>query len=84
MWMKILVAVVIGAIIGWIASKIMKSKNSVLGNIILGILGSALGGFLGGLLKIEPSSWILSMILAIACACLLLWLYKKLFKGGKR
>ena len=83
MLVKLLVSVVIGAIIGWVAGKIMKTKNSVLGNIILGILGSALCGFLGGLLNIEPTSWIVSMILAIACSCLLLWLYKKVFKGGR-
>lgn len=78
MFMKILVAIVIGAIVGWIARKVMNSKGSLLMNILLGIAGSALGGFIGGLLNIEPTSWILSMLLAVGCSCLILWIVKKL------
>ena len=78
MFMKILVAVVIGAIVGWLARLVMKSKGSLLTNILLGIAGSALGSFLGGLLKIEPTSWILSMLLAVGGSCLILWIVKKL------
>lgn len=78
MFMKILVAVVIGAIVGWLARLVMKSKGSLLTNILLGIAGSALGGFLGGLLNIEPTSWILSMLLAVGGSCLILWIVKKL------
>ena len=84
MLLKLLISVVIGAIIGWIAGKIMRSKGSFLRNVLLGAGGSALGGFLGGLLKIEPTSWIVSMALAIGCACLLIWLCRKLFPGKAR
>ena len=84
MLMKLLISVVVGAIIGWLAGKLMKSDGSLLRNILLGIGGSALGGFVGGLLKIEPTSWIVSMILAVACACLLLWLYHKFFQKKKK
>ena len=80
MLMKILISLVIGAIVGWLAGKIMKSRGGLIRNIILGIAGSAVGGFLGGLLKIEPTSWIVSMLLAVGGACLLLWLYQLLFK----
>ena len=78
MFMKILVAVVIGAIVGWLARLVMKSKGSLLTNILLGIAGSALGSFLGGLLNIEPTSWILSMLFAVGGSCLILWIVKKL------
>lgn len=79
MLLKLLISIVVGALIGWLAGKIMKSKGSLLRNILLGVGGSALGGFLGGLLKIEPTSWIVSMLLAVTCACLILWLWGKLF-----
>ncbi len=78
MFTKILVSIVIGAIVGWLARKVMKSKGSLLMNILLGIAGSALGGFIGGLLHIEPTSWILSMLLAVGGSCLILWVVKKL------
>ena len=76
---KLIVSIVVGALIGWLAGKLMKSKGSLLRNILLGVGGSALGGFLGGLLRIDPTSWIVSMLLAVACSCLLLWLWGKLF-----
>lgn len=79
---KILVAVVIGAIIGWLAGKLMNSKGGLLRNILLGIAGSAVGGFLGGLLNVEPTSWIVSMLLSVGGACLIIWLQRKLF--GKK
>ncbi len=35
-----------GAIVGWLAGLIMKDSRGIIGNIIVGILGSALGGWL--------------------------------------
>ncbi|MCI5777873.1 MAG: GlsB/YeaQ/YmgE family stress response membrane protein [Bacteroidales bacterium] len=46
--MNIIVYIVIGAIVGWIAGKIMKSKMGVFGNIIVGIVGGGIGGWLLG------------------------------------
>ncbi|HSC81083.1 MAG TPA: GlsB/YeaQ/YmgE family stress response membrane protein [Chitinolyticbacter sp.] len=46
----ILVAIVVGALIGWIASKVMgtDSQQGAIANIIVGIVGSALGSWLFG------------------------------------
>ena len=43
--------VIIGAIAGWLAGKIVKGGGfGLIGNIVVGIIGSLLGGFLlGGL-----------------------------------
>ena len=43
--------VIIGAIAGWLAGKIVKGGGfGLIGNIVIGIIGSLLGGFLlGGL-----------------------------------
>ncbi len=76
---KILVAVLIGALAGWIGGKIMKSKQSFLGNVIIGIVGGALGGWLGSLIGIG-GGWVMSIILAVAGACLLIWLFRLVFK----
>lgn len=40
-----IVWIVVGAIAGWLAGVVMKSHQSLLGNIILGIVGSFVGGF---------------------------------------
>ena len=37
---------VFGAIIGWIAGAIMKDQRGIVGNIIVGIIGSLIGGWL--------------------------------------
>lgn len=46
--MNILVFLIVGGVIGWIASMIMRTdaQQGVLLNIVVGIVGSALGGLL--------------------------------------
>ena len=75
---KILVAILLGALAGWIAGKIMKSKSGFWGNVVLGILGGALGGWLGSLIGIG-GGWVMSVILAIAGACLIIFLFRLIF-----
>jgi len=40
-----LVWIVVGAIAGWLAGRVMKSRQSLIVNIVLGIVGSFVGGF---------------------------------------
>lgn len=44
--MQWLISLGIGALAGWLAAQIMKSKSDLLTNLIVGILGSILGGIL--------------------------------------
>lgn len=44
--MSILIWILFGALVGWIASAIMGSNDGLLINIILGIVGALLGGWL--------------------------------------
>jgi uncharacterized membrane protein YeaQ/YmgE (transglycosylase-associated protein family) len=76
---QLIVAILLGALIGWLAGKLMKSDGSFLRNLILGILGAALGGWLGGLIGIG-GGWVMSIILAIAGACLIIFLWRLIFK----
>ncbi|MBO4229104.1 MAG: GlsB/YeaQ/YmgE family stress response membrane protein [Clostridia bacterium] len=76
---QILVSLVIGALVGWLAGKIMKSKNGLLVNIILGILGGALGGWLGSLIGIG-GGWVTSILLAIGGSCLIIWILRLIKK----
>lgn len=44
--MSWIAAIIVGAIIGWIAEKLMKSDMGLLMNIVIGIVGSSLGRWL--------------------------------------
>lgn len=77
---QILVEIVIGAICGFVASKLMKvNGKGLLFYIIVGVIGGAVGGLLGNLIKISDG-WLFGIILSIVGSCLVVWLYKKLFK----
>ena len=44
--MSILVYIIFGALVGWVASMIMASANGLLIDIIVGIVGASLGGWI--------------------------------------
>lgn len=80
---------IFGAIVGWIASKIMgtDAQQGALMNIIVGIVGALLGGFLWGLLTGSSDPYSLtdigSWVTAIVGACLLVFLVG-MFTGRRR
>lgn len=41
-------SLILGALIGWIASKLMGSRGGLIRNLILGVVGSAVGNWLAG------------------------------------
>lgn len=77
----IIVWLIFGAIVGWIASKIMgtDSQQGALANIVVGILGAFLGGFLAGLIDMpSPVAGIdlYSFLIALLGAVVLLAIVK--------
>jgi len=44
--MNILIWLVVGAVIGWLASVIMRTQEGILLNIVIGIVGALIGGWL--------------------------------------
>ncbi len=44
--MSIILWIIFGAIVGWVASLVMGTNDSLILNIILGIVGAMLGGWL--------------------------------------
>ena len=72
---SIIVMLIIGAIAGWLAGKIMKGRGfGVIGNIIVGIVGAILGGFIFGLIGIAASGLVGSLITATVGAVVLLFI----------
>ena len=68
--------IIIGAIAGWIAGKIVKGRGSgILMNIVIGIVGALIGGFLlSFFLNTAGGGWWFTLFTAILGAVILLWL----------
>jgi len=69
-----IVFLVIGGLIGWLASILMKTNGQMglLANILVGVAGAYIGGWLGGVLGISVSGWVGAALLALGGAVLLI------------
>ena len=78
--MDLIITIVVGGIIGWLAGLIMKTsaQMGILANVIVGIIGSSLGYWLAGLLGIAAYGAIARWIVAVAGAVILIWILKAL------
>lgn len=47
--MSIIIAIIIGGIIGWLAAAVTGRDEGILGSIAIGIVGSIIGGFIAHL-----------------------------------
>ena len=73
--------ILVGAVAGWVASKVMRVDSSPLINILLGIAGGMLGGYLLGLINISLLDGIPGDILvSIIGAIILVFVYKLISK----
>jgi uncharacterized membrane protein YeaQ/YmgE (transglycosylase-associated protein family) len=84
--MDILISVIIGAVSGWLAGAIMRSKSTgVLLNIILGISGGFVGNWLLGVFDISASSgWKGVIITSTIGAIVLIVAGRMIFKQKPR
>jgi len=78
--MDLIISIVVGGIIGWLASLIMKTsaQMGILANVIVGIIGSSLGYWLAGVLGLAAYGSIARWIVAVAGAAILIWILKAL------
>jgi uncharacterized membrane protein YeaQ/YmgE (transglycosylase-associated protein family) len=68
-------AIILGALAGWIAEKIMKADHGLLKNILLGILGALLGNFILMLVTGATLTGLIGqLVVAVAGASLLIWI----------
>ena len=85
--MNNVVWILFGAIAGWLAGLIMGDRRrGWLGNILVGVLGSALGGFVASLLGFGGVDGfnLYSLLVAVAGACLLLWIYNLIQRNAQK
>ena len=76
--MNWLVTIVVGGIVGWLASMVMKTnaQMGLIANVIVGIIGSSLGFWLAGMLGLSASGPIIGWVIAVIGAALLIFVLK--------
>jgi uncharacterized membrane protein YeaQ/YmgE (transglycosylase-associated protein family) len=76
--MDLIITIVAGGIIGWLASMIMKTsaQMGILANVIVGIIGSSLGFWLAGVVGLAAYGTIARWAVAVAGAAVLIYLLK--------
>jgi uncharacterized membrane protein YeaQ/YmgE (transglycosylase-associated protein family) len=78
--MNLILTLVIGGVVGWLASIVMKT-NAQMGlvyNVVVGIVGSFLGFWLAGLIGMFPATGFARLLIALAGAVVLILILKKL------
>jgi uncharacterized membrane protein YeaQ/YmgE (transglycosylase-associated protein family) len=56
--MSILVLLILGGLVGWVASMIMGREEGIFASIVIGIIGSFIGGFVSSLLTGSDKSFL--------------------------
>lgn len=78
--MNLIVSLIIGGIVGWLASIFMKTnaQMGIIANVIVGIVGSMLGFWLAGMLGLASGGAIAQWAISIAGAAILILILKAL------
>jgi uncharacterized membrane protein YeaQ/YmgE (transglycosylase-associated protein family) len=73
-----IVTLVVGGIIGWLASLVMKTnaQMGIIANVIVGIIGSSLGFWLAGVVGLAAYGAIAQWAVAVVGATVLIWILK--------
>jgi uncharacterized membrane protein YeaQ/YmgE (transglycosylase-associated protein family) len=80
-----ILAIIIGALAGWIADMIMKSDHGLLMNIVLGVVGAVVGNFVLMLIFGATMGGLVGQLLvAIVGACLLIAIGRAIRGGNGR
>jgi uncharacterized membrane protein YeaQ/YmgE (transglycosylase-associated protein family) len=82
---NLIVVIIVGAIIGWVASMIMKTRGGLLVDIIVGIVGALLAGWLFGKTLFTSGNFsVESLLWSLLGAVILLAIVKLIFRVLRR
>ena len=78
--MNWIITIVVGGIVGWLASIVMKTnaQMGLLANVLVGIVGSSLGFWLAGALGLAAYGPIVQWVVAVAGAAILIAILRAL------
>ncbi len=78
--MNLIVSLIIGGVIGWLASMVMKTnaQMGLIANVVVGIVGSMLGMWIAGMLGLGPAGTIGQWLVSIGGAAVLIAVLKAL------
>ena len=78
--MNLLISLIIGGIVGWLASIVMKTnaQMGIIANVLVGIVGSLLGNWVAGALGIAPAGSVLRFVVALIGAIVLIFILRAL------
>src|SRR5579864_9296592 len=81
--MAFIVWIIVGAIAGFLASKVLTGRGmGLVWDIVVGILGAFLGGWLAGLAGIAVTNIVVEIIVAFVGALILLFIFRALTHRG--
>lgn len=82
--MNIIIILIVGALVGWLAGIIMRSGGGIIFDIIVGIVGALIAGFLfGGSILNSPLS-VTAILYSLLGAIILLAIVKLVSRGRGR
>jgi uncharacterized membrane protein YeaQ/YmgE (transglycosylase-associated protein family) len=75
-----IISLIIGGIVGWLASMVMKTDAQMgwIANVLVGVVGSMLGFWIAGALGMAPAGGVMRFVISIAGAVLLIFILRKL------
>jgi uncharacterized membrane protein YeaQ/YmgE (transglycosylase-associated protein family) len=81
-----LITLIIGGVVGWLASLLMKAdaQMGLIANILIGIVGALLGYWLAGLMGVAATGGFVRWVVAVAGAALLIFILRAVGVFGKR
>lgn len=73
-----IIALIIGGIVGWVASIVMKTnaQMGIIANVLVGIVGSSIGFWLAGFIGLMPAGGIMRFVVAVIGASILIWILR--------
>ncbi|MBP3900651.1 MAG: GlsB/YeaQ/YmgE family stress response membrane protein [Blautia sp.] len=72
--MGLIMSIIVGALAGFLGSRIMNEPSGALKNILLGIAGGFVGGLIFRFLGLKATGTVGTLIMSVVGACACIWL----------
>jgi uncharacterized membrane protein YeaQ/YmgE (transglycosylase-associated protein family) len=81
--MGLIIILIVGALVGWLAGMIMRSGGGIVFDIVIGIVGALIAGFLfgGGASILNAPLSVTAILYSLVGAIILLAIYKLVVRG---